>query len=541
MKGQEGNLPMPGMPARVLAALLLWCLAWMAPFAIAADEGTAAEGVDAVLVIDSSGSMKETDPRRLRVAAAKMFVSLLGPEDRTGLISFSDDGYPVLHLTPATPANRERLFKGIEKVSARGVYTNLHAALLKGREMLDKEGRPGHRRLLVLMSDGKMDVGDWNEDQRLKQQIRGSLIEALRNSGIEVYTIAFTEASDMTLLREIADGTGALSRMASNDRELHKVFSAIFESAKQPDMLPIEGGDFVVDDSVDEVTIIASKVRPDSEIQLLMPDGRRITAEVAGRAVRWFRSEGFDMITIQGPPPGRWHLVSDSTDNRAYVVTDMGIEARLAAERVKVGESNGLKAWLVQNGELLATPEILATTRYRVDVEQPDGSALQVELNNEEPLEDGVYEAALQFQQPGQYRLKVSARSQTFQREKVLYLDVEPLPEGAAPPPVVAEPEPEPQPVAESEPEPEPEPQPPAEPAAEAPEVEEPPPALQEEELLTEEPADEGINVGLIISLFVLVNLLIGGLVAGFIFWKKRRGARAAEKVEDADDEDVAE
>jgi len=60
---------------------------------------TAAGGVDAVLVMDSSGSMAKNDPKKLRVPAARMFMSLLGDEDRIGLISFSDNGYPVLHLT----------------------------------------------------------------------------------------------------------------------------------------------------------------------------------------------------------------------------------------------------------------------------------------------------------------------------------------------------------------------------------------------------------------------------------------------------------
>ena len=91
-----------------------------------------AAGVDAVLLMDSSGSMAKNDPKKLRVPAAKMFMSLLSGQDRIGLISFSDNGYPVLHLTAPDPENNARILASADKVSSRGVYTNLHAALTKG-------------------------------------------------------------------------------------------------------------------------------------------------------------------------------------------------------------------------------------------------------------------------------------------------------------------------------------------------------------------------------------------------------------------------
>ena len=520
-----------------LLGLLLLGLLW-SPLARPAGAGEA--GVDAVLVIDSSGSMKETDPRRLRVAAAKMFISLLGPEDRVGLISFSDDGYPVIHLTPATPANQSLLFKGVDKVSARGVYTNLHAALAKGRKMLLEEGDPKRRRLLVLMSDGKMDVGDWNRDRELMRGIREDLIPQLRNDGIEAYTIAFTEASDMRLMREIADGTGAMSRMASNDRALHQVFSTLFESAKEPDMLPIEGGEFLVDDSVEEVTIVASKGSPLTEIYLVMPDGRRITAEVAGRRVRWFKSEAFDMITLLGPPAGRWRLVSDTDGARAYVVTNLGLEARLAEGADPApGRPVDVLAWLQQSGSPLARPELLAATRFTLTVDAGEGAQPQViDMVAAPEAGEGVQTGWVVLDKPGSYRLRVGARSKTFQREKSLFIEI-PAPEAEAP----EAPAPVEQPPAEPGPEAKPEVAP-AAPLAEDVAAKEETPAEQaktepEPDSKPEKKKKKGLNIGLVISLFVLVNLLIGGLVAGFIIWRRKRKAAAGdgEPEEGADDE----
>ena len=44
-------------------------------------------------------------------------------------------------------------------------------------------------------------------------------------------------------------------------------------------MLPVEGGEFVVDASIEEVTIVASKEREDVRIYLQSPDDRKLSRE----------------------------------------------------------------------------------------------------------------------------------------------------------------------------------------------------------------------------------------------------------------------
>ncbi|HEY9199026.1 MAG TPA: vWA domain-containing protein, partial [Gammaproteobacteria bacterium] len=481
--------------------------------------------VDAVLVIDSSGSMKETDPRRLRVPAAKMFITLLGEKDRVGLISFSDNGYPITHLTPAGKANQANLFAGVEKVSAKGAYTNLHAALAKGMEMLEREGDSQRRRMLVLMSDGKMDTGDFDQDKTLIEKIRAETIETLAKAGIEVYTIAFTEASDMPLMREIADRTAALSRLASNDRELHEVFSQIFESAKQPDMLPMEGGAFMVDAAVEEVTVVASKAAPDVEIKLEMPDGRAIAAANAGKAVRWFKSEQFDMITVEKPPAGQWHLrYSDNRGDKAYVVTKLGMDARIGEAPVYANAEQSGEAWLHDDGAIITKSEILAQTQFQLEITHPDGAKQEIVLadagqSGDRSAGDGVFGNVLSFAQPGQHQIRVVAKNANFQREKAVIVDVaEPAVDAAAPAPEAAAEAPTEEPASAAEPALEPEPAV----AAETPPAEE----------------KKGMNIGLIISLFILVNLLIGAGVGGFFFWRRRKAAKAAAAANAADEDE---
>ncbi len=70
--------------------------------ASAAEHKTESEGADIVLLIDSSGSMKKTDPHDYRKTAAKLFISLLGRDDRAGIVSFGENAKLLLPLTQNT-------------------------------------------------------------------------------------------------------------------------------------------------------------------------------------------------------------------------------------------------------------------------------------------------------------------------------------------------------------------------------------------------------------------------------------------------------
>ena len=120
--------------------------------------------MDVVLVMDSSGSMKKTDPLSLRIPAAKLFISLLGENDRAGVISFSDRSYPVIDLTPVgSENNKDKIFKAIEKISSNGLHTNLYHASNKCSDVLSKNNKTGSNQITLLRSSCMMAVGRLEE------------------------------------------------------------------------------------------------------------------------------------------------------------------------------------------------------------------------------------------------------------------------------------------------------------------------------------------------------------------------------------------
>ncbi|MCW8910997.1 MAG: VWA domain-containing protein, partial [Gammaproteobacteria bacterium] len=161
--------------------------------------------MDAVVIMDSSGSMKKTDPRELRKPAAKLFITLLESEDSLSVVSFSDNAYPVTFLTQLnTEINTNKALKATERISSRGVYTNIYAAIKKGLELLRDSHNNQHDPILILMSDGKMDVGNNDKSAELQQKIFTELLPEIKKHHIKIYSIAFTTDSDQTLLQEIA-------------------------------------------------------------------------------------------------------------------------------------------------------------------------------------------------------------------------------------------------------------------------------------------------------------------------------------------------
>lgn len=472
-------------------------------------------GIDVVLVMDSSGSMKKTDPERRRVAAAKLFIALLGQDDRVGVISFSDAGYPVIGLASAhARAQQEKLFKAVDKISSKGAHTNLHAGLQSARDMLVREGSAGRAQYILFMSDGKMDTGSQQRNTELGQKIRRELLPSIEKQGTRVYALAFTAASDSEWMQTMATTTQGLYRVAATDKDLHAVFATFFESSKSPDMLPIEGGRFLADSSIEEVNIVASKENSKVQVSLEDPNGQRHNATKPGPGIRWVTNAGFDLITLPHPKPGTWKLLSTSGQSKAYIVTDLGIATDTQNADLPAHAEPVVQAWLSRGGEVVTQKEILASTQFLAEIKRPDGRMVKLSLLDNAELGDktagdGLYAGSLEVYLPGAHELRLVAKSPTFERSVVRYFNVLPPSPGTASP-VAAAPAPPPEVLDVPAPAPE---------AVEQPE----PPAIAPAPAAQEKP----LNVWTALGVFTVINLIIGGIAAGVIIWLRRKKTQA--------------
>lgn len=374
--------------------------------------------LDTVVIMDSSGSMKQTDPKQLRKPAAKLFISLLDNQDRLSVVSFSSQAWPITYLTPLESDKQlNQALRATDKISHKGMHTNIHSAISKGIEFLKESDQLNREPIIILMSDGQMDVGNPVKSKQLREQIFEDLLPQLIEHNIKIYSIAFTEASDQELLQEIADATDGRYALAASDEVLHKVFSKIFEQTKQPDMLPLNENKFIVDASINEITIIANKATESSQIYLQPPIGEKINSTFKSEKIKWFVSSSFDMITIQKPDEGEWKILFSDDDNRAYIVTDVKLRTRFEFNQDSYQPEIIVKSWFIQNDETEANQELLNNMVVTLEIEHPDDTieTFPVEAANEA----GEFIIRYKPQTDGMYGAAIIAKSRTFQRQQI--------------------------------------------------------------------------------------------------------------------------
>ncbi len=383
----------------------------------------AKDSIDVVLAIDSSGSMKKTDPMSLRIPAAKLFMSLLDKDDRAAIISFSGSSKPLIEFTPVNnEENKETLFKAAEQITSDGLYTNLYDAMNSGIKMLPGDNESDRSQIIVLMSDGMMDVGDPDEDTKLLAKIKTELISVLKEKSVKVYTIAFTDQSDRKLLERVSKRTGGFYNLALTDKDLHVIFTSIFESLKTPDMLPMDKNEFVIDNSIEEVTIVATKKDPSVKIQLKDPMGRIYAANDKTVGVKWFESNKFEMVTVISPPAGKWEILfSTGKNNKAYIITNLKMRTNFDKLYTTYGKPLDIKIWLEKEGSTIKEQTVLDTIDIYMEVTKPDGKIMRLKPFNKG---EGVFLRRVAPFKAGNYKMKIIAKGKTFEREKSFVFNV---------------------------------------------------------------------------------------------------------------------
>ncbi|BCX87959.1 hypothetical protein MIN45_P0326 [Methylomarinovum tepidoasis] len=386
---------------RSLAVLLL--LLWSAAVS-AADEVR--------VLIDVSGSMKQTDPQNLRVPALKLLLELLPPGTRAGVWLFADHPEPLLPPALVDDAWKRQATAASARIHSRGRHTDIEAALRAATAGWDKAPEDGHRHL-ILLTDGMVDVeGDAAADQASRERLLGRLLPGLQNRQVHLYTIALSDQADHALLKQLAVATDGWNETTRSAEQLQRVFLKIFRKALPRDAVPLEGNRFKVDTSVREYTLLVFH-QPDSpETELVKPSGERWTAARHPDNVRWHRESGYDLVTVTNPMPGEWQLVAKADpDNQVMIVTDLKLKVPPLPNYVLAGDSLSLVAELTEHGKRITAANFLRLVDFQF---RRDAAAEPVPLFPGE--ETGTYTQTVTDLESGTYTLQVTASSRTFER-----------------------------------------------------------------------------------------------------------------------------
>ena len=207
-------------------SLLLFALALGQPQCGSRAELTKRRGIDVVVALDASRSMRARDVLPSRLERAKLELSTLLDElkgDRVAIVAFAGDAFVQCPLT-SDYAAAKLFLRAIDPDQMQEGGTNIGAALMTAQRVLEGADRGAKDRVVVLLSDGEDLSGEV-----------GEATEALKSAGIKVFAVGIGSAGGepIPLLDKQGDRTGYLKDPTTGQTVLSRLDEAGLEGIAQ--------------------------------------------------------------------------------------------------------------------------------------------------------------------------------------------------------------------------------------------------------------------------------------------------------------------
>lgn len=390
--------------------------------------------VDAVLLIDASGSMLKTDAQMLRYDGAKLFLQFLGKDDRIAIVSFTDKANVVSDLREFSKEPTEALTQQIQSIKTEGQYSDILEGIRAASKILEASPRNDAERIIVLLSDGKMEPNPQSGVASNRTiELVNQVLPELKAKEIKVHSLAFSEQADKMLLSEISAATDGMNWFTATSDEVHKSFANLFLVVKRPQVLQMRSRSFALDEDVDEATFYITRDEG-SKLTLISPKNEEMMAGRTPEWVTWFAGKNFDVITMKEPDIGEWQVQSaGAAEGFATVLTNLRLVTDWPVV-VRVGDKSIVQARLYDGEKPVALPEMSGVIQYAFQVVPTDRIAAAVTkdfLNDEgrdgdKVARDGIFSRYCTIAEPGEYKLSIVARGPTFERTQQVPFRVRP-------------------------------------------------------------------------------------------------------------------
>lgn len=378
--------------------------------------GSAGRPVDAVLILDSSRSMKRNDPDRIRDQGARLFLQFLEEEDRFSIVEFGENASVLTPLTYIKNSKANDIKATLDGIQNEGNFTDYLFPMENALELLEADKRPGAERVIIFLTDGQMDpdprVG--SKEERTKK-LNEALLPALVNQNIKLYTLALSNEADPVMLKSMSSKTNGASWHARDVNEIHRIFSDLFLSIKKPQVLELTKDGFEIDGSTHEATFFVNRIKKDDTVVVIDPVGKQYLNKDFPSNWKWFKGEFFDVITVPQPLPGTWQVTGGST-GFAKLLSDLKLEYSWPGNTFDVGDSVILKARLTESGAVINSPELKDLIFYNYKVLNVSKGSIYAQGKLTE-IEDGAFQTAINLNEEGEFRLYLSVTSPTFTRQ----------------------------------------------------------------------------------------------------------------------------
>lgn len=277
-----------------------------------------------VLVIDASGSMKQTDPDNLRYDATKLFLGLLANDGNyVGSIVFSTDVDKVTKISELKGIDdKNSIEKDIESIEPDIGDTAIGVALDKAVNMIIDDGNEDLPSVIVLLSDGKTDLSGDQEAEKNSNDLKAEAIYNAHEKGIRIFTVGLNSngGADMAELEQISNGTSGECQEVKDASDLKDVFAQFYNLIYSTSTTTIFdddiGADGIINASfnvpnagVEEVNIIISSESSIKNLTLIPPQSSKMSVDDVKKLTT--TSKSFTITKLTSPKGGKWLLYAE--------------------------------------------------------------------------------------------------------------------------------------------------------------------------------------------------------------------------------------
>lgn len=387
--------------------------------------------LDAVLVIDASGSMKETDPNKLGLEGVKLFVDMMAATgNQVGLVTYGsevDAIYPMQVVN--TQDDKEKIKTFVDGLSRELEYTDITAGLSKAMEMENQRDTSlGNKPLIIVFTDGNNAIA--GVKGRDYQQIDAELAQILdeaKGSGYPIYTIGLNDNGKLNeaYLKNISDETGAIAFATKDPNELPDILTQIFaahSSLKVQNLGSFQGtGDFeevvvnIPNDNVLEANISAT-ANGVVEFKLVDPNGQ--DKQIPSSDISLHESQSYHLLKLSRPMAGDWKLYVKGTQGDQInidLVYNYDIEVTLDPLASSFGKGDTLEvgAYLSVQGTPIQDDALYQNGKGTLIIKNTQSG---VETRVGMQVNNGRFEGSYDLKEEGEFEVSVLVEDASYQR-----------------------------------------------------------------------------------------------------------------------------
>ncbi|WP_238192201.1 VWA domain-containing protein [Paenibacillus sp. L3-i20] len=390
-----------------------------------------ASKIDAVLVLDVSHSMDNSDRDKIGNEAMKMFIDMLSEKgDRVGVVAYTDQIQREKALLEIRSAeDKENLKSFIDQID-RGSYTDVSVGVKEAVKILEDGAAPNREPIIILLADGNNSLDP--KSGRTEAESNADMDKAVKgakDSGIPIYTIGLNADGKLNkaALADLSKKTAGKSFVTDSADDLPQILSEIFASHLELNIVPVNSftanGSYqdvkitVPNSNVLEANISIMSAKP-VDAQLVDPSGN--TVAIPSKNALLSKSKSYSLIKLMQPIEGDWTLkvkgvAKDKIDVNLIFNYDLTLElSPLQSTTFSKGDKVEINAFLASGGKPLSDVSQYSNMQAVMYVKDlTTGKTEQIEMKTTDDYFQGEYKIA----NSNDYEIKVRAEEQSFFRE----------------------------------------------------------------------------------------------------------------------------